>query len=295
MTFVIGGSNMNKSTDCPLCHSKSHQPFFAMPNYQLNRCLKCQMVWDQSPPKNLNSQYEEDYFINQNPKGGYANYFQGMQINRKTFIERLKIIRKKLGKKGRLLDVGCALGDCLEEAKKMGWKGAEGVELSKFACQFAKKRGLKVTQGMLASLNKSDQFDVITSQDMIEHVTNPLTELELIYKFLKPGGLVFIVTPDIGGWWSKLLGKRWYHFKPGEHVVYFSRDTIKKALEKNGFQDIETKSTFHFMSLEYIFNRLRYYTPIFNLLLILVKKTPAKNIPFKIYTGELEAWGQKPY
>jgi SAM-dependent methyltransferase len=282
---------MNK---CPLCQSTKFNQFFAMPGYKLSRCFDCHLVWDPTPPNNLNAQYEKEYFINENPKGGYANYFQGMQINRKTFRERLKRIEKRLGNKGNLLDVGCALGDCLEEAKKMGWKNIEGVELSKYASGFAKERGLKVTEGTLNNLKAKESFDIVTSQDVIEHIPQPKEELNSINKVLKPGGWILLVTPDVGGWWHKMLGKKWYHYKPGEHIVYFSKETIRKALTDAGFINIETRPTYHFMSLEYIFNRLRYYTPLFNLLLKIIEKTPAKDLPFKIYAGELEAWAQKP-
>ncbi|MEJ2441732.1 MAG: class I SAM-dependent methyltransferase, partial [Patescibacteria group bacterium] len=90
------------------------------------------MVWDFFPPNNLVTQYTKTYFINENPKGGYSNYFEGMGVNKRTFSSRLKRIAKKYGK-GKLLDVGCALGDCLIEAKKLGWKDAEGLELSDYA------------------------------------------------------------------------------------------------------------------------------------------------------------------
>src|SRR5687768_741808 len=119
--------------NCPLCESKLCNKFWAMPGYRLANCAKCQMIWDPYPPDNVEGQYEESYFNNENPKGGYANYFEGMAINRKTFIDRLKRIEKKVDKKGKLLDVGSALGDCLAEAKKLGWKDPEGIEVSKYA------------------------------------------------------------------------------------------------------------------------------------------------------------------
>ena len=67
-------------------------------------------------------------------------------------------------------------------------------------------------------------------QDVIEHVTDPVEELKKVHRILKPKGVIFVVTPDVGGLWSKLLGRLWYHYKPVEHVVYFSEKTMKKAL-----------------------------------------------------------------
>ncbi len=267
-----------------------------MPGYRLARCGSCLAVWDPLPPEKFLSLYDKTYFINENPKGGYTNYFEGMWINRKTFSDRLGKIEKKLGKKGKLLDVGCALGDCLLEAKRLGWKEAEGIEVSDYAYQFAKDRDLDVRLGTLnGNFYKPNTFDVVTYQDVIEHIPDPVNELKKIYKILKPGGIVFLVTPDIEGIWSRLLGPLWYHYKPYEHLTYFSQKNISRALKEAGFTNIETRKTYHVLSTEYILNRLRYYSPsFFELLLKIITKTPFKNIVFRAYTGELEAWGSKP-
>ncbi|MBU0572851.1 class I SAM-dependent methyltransferase [Patescibacteria group bacterium] len=285
----------SKKLFCPVCKKSKEEKFWAMSGYRLARCKNCKMVWDFFPPDNLLAQYDKRYFINENPKGGYANYFDGMAVNKKTFSNRLKKIEKRFGK-GKLLDVGCALGDCLVEAKRLGWKEAEGLEISAYAYKFAKKRGLKVKEGVLGNNTYAkDSFDIVLYQDVIEHVTDPVQELKRVKGILKPGGIVYLVTPDVGGLWSKLLGPFWYHYKPVEHVMYFSQETMRRALKNAGFTDIKTAKTYHILSLEYIMNRLRYYAPtFFDFMLKILKNTPFRNISFKAFTGELEAWGQKP-
>lgn len=280
---------------CPLCSSKNVKKFWAMQGYKLARCLSCGMVWDQFPPGNLESVYGESYFINDNPKGGYANYFEGMDINRKTFFERVKRINKKVASKDRMLDVGSALGDSLVEARKLGWKELYGNELSKYAADKSKKRNLKITTGTLHSAKyPSNYFDAVTFQDVIEHVKDPVGETKEIYRILKPRGVVFIVTPDVDGIWSKLLGQLWYHYKPGEHIMYFSQNTLGKTLKDCGFKNIETRRTYHIMSVEYILNRLKYYSPfIFDTALKVARGMKLDKISFKVYSGEIEGWGQK--
>lgn len=281
---------------CPICERTKVTKFSAMLGYRLARCYFCGMVWDPFPRGNIFSKYDKSYFINENPKGGYANYFEGMKINRKTFSDRLKKIERELGKKGKLLDVGCALGDCLLEAKGLGWKDVEGIEVSNYAHKFAKDRGLKVKLGALAKNSfESDTFDVVTYQDVIEHIPDPITELKGVYKILNSGGIVFIVTPDIGGFWSHLLGPFWYHFKPGEHLTYFSQKTIKVAIKKAGFVNVRIQRTYHVLSVGYALNRLRFYSPtLFKFLLIFAKKIGISNLAFRGYIGEFEAWAQKP-
>lgn len=280
---------------CPLCSSTRIDHYWAMKGYKLAKCKVCEMVWDPFPFENLTSQYEKNYFVNENPKGGYANYFEGMKINRRTFYERLKRIEKKFGRKGKLLDIGAALGDCLMEAKKLGWKDITGLEVSKYAVKEAKERGLNVKQGVLNSNTFSNnEFDIVLYQDVIEHITDIVGEVKKVKRILKPGGLLYMVTPDIGGWWHKILGSWWYHYKPGEHVTYFSEKTIRKLYEDAGYKNVETRKTYHVLSVFYILSRLKYYWPwFFETLLMLVKKTPIINWSFKSYTGELESWGYK--
>jgi len=281
---------------CLVCSSENNKQQKITKKYSLQECLDCGFFWDKKPPRALLAQYKKTYFINKNPKGGYSNYFKGMEINKKTFSDRLKKIEKKTGKKGRLLDVGCALGDCLLEAKKLGWKNSLGLEISDYAHKYSKKRGVNVKRSVLKNSKlKKSSFDVITYQDVIEHIKDPLAEMELAYKLLRPGGVIFLVTPDIGGVWSRVLRDKWYHYKPGEHISYFSKPSIKKALKQAGFKKVEASITYHVLSLEYILDRLKYYAPsFFTTLHKFVKKTPFRSIPFRAYIGELEAWGYKP-
>lgn len=280
---------------CPICNSKKSEKFWAMPGYKLTRCKVCGMVWDPFPPEKLEAVYTKNYFVNENPKGGYANYFEGMNINKRTFYERVKRINDKLGKKGRMLDVGSALGDSLTEAKKLGWKEVYGVELSEYAAKESQKKGLKIKVGTLISAKyPTNHFDVVTLQDVIEHVKDPALEMKEIYRVLKPGGYVLLVTPDVGGWWAKLLGPLWYHYKPGEHIMYFSQFTLRKLINDAKFVNTETRRTYHVMSTEYIFNRLKYYAPgFFDLLLKLTKHNFLGKMSFRVYAGEIEGWGQK--
>lgn len=280
---------------CPICGGADTSKYWVASGYRLSRCSSCSMVWDHAPLDNLELQYGENYFSNDNPKGGYANYVEGMAINRKTFEDRIKKLEKILGRKGSLLDIGCALGDCVQIAEKRGWD-AYGLELSEFAVKIAKKKKLKIFQGTLeeSKLPKDLRFDVVMMQDVIEHVRDPLAELRRIKKVLKPGGVVFLVTPDIGGLWHTILRSSWYHYKQGEHIMYFSNKSLSKALELLGYSGVECHKTYHVMSLGYIANRLKFYNPrIFDLFGTLVSKTRFKNIPFRVYAGEIEAWGIK--
>ena len=72
---------------------------------------------------------------------------------------------------------------------------------------------------------------------VIEHFEDPVRELRLIHRVLKPGGLFVIYTGDVDAWLPRLLGKKWWWY-PGMHVFYFSLNTSKAMLDKCGFKVI---------------------------------------------------------
>lgn len=281
---------MKNKSICPICGCKDFRKFIVMPGYILNKCKECGMAWDPFASKDIKSIYNKEYFINDNPKGGYKNYFEGMRINRKTFKQRMKKIARLIKQKKALLDLGCALGDCLLEAKNLGWKEVEGIDLSRYACKFAKKRGLRVRVGSLESLRiKKNRYNVVLCQDVIEHLHNPIKTLNHIARVLKPNGLLYIVTPNISGNWSRLLGRNWYHYKPNEHVLYFSPKTMRLALSKSLFENIKIRPAIHIMSVEYILQRLVYYSPILAKILLRISRyLGINNLSFRIKTGEME-------
>lgn len=280
---------------CPVCKNNNNSEFKVTDSYKLLKCHNCGLVWDAYPPM-IKKQFEEDYFVSKDIKDGYTNYIEGMKVNRLTFKERLKKIKKKTGKTGKLLDVGCALGDCLMEAKNLGWNKIYGIDPSSYSYKISQRKGIDIKKGTLRNVDfESNFFDIILYQDVIEHINDPLEELKIIYRILKPRGWLFIITPDINGWWAKILKSHWYHFRPNDHLVYFSKKSIIKALKTVNFVNQKVEKTYHIMSLSYIFTRLRFYSPsLFKTFLKITRKVRLNDLPIKMYTGEMEVWTQKP-
>lgn len=285
-----------KSASCPVCQSREFNYYRAGKNYQLAKCRQCGMVWDNFPPSNPTEIYRKDYYQNDGGDFGYSDYLESMKVNSLTFRKRLMAAQKRMGRdRISLLDVGCALGDCLLQAQELGWENPQGLEVSEYAVNFARERGLSVCQGDLFNHPfPPNSFDLITLQDTIEHTTNPVSQLQAAYELLKPGGWIFITTPNIGGVLAKLLGSLWYHYKPGEHLTYFSVETMNLALEKSGFIEVQSQPTSKSLSLEYILDRLKFYQPqLFSVLLKFARWLHLNRIVFSVRTGELEAWGKK--
>lgn len=140
---------------------------------------------------------------------------------------------------GRLLEIGCACGFLLLAAQRRGFD-AEGVEMSEWASGVARdQHGLRVHTGRLEDQGfEDDSFDVVVLADVIEHLTDPRATLREIHRITRPGGRVVVLTPDVGSPMARLAGPRWWGLLD-DHYFYFSRSTIRRFFESEGFT-IET-------------------------------------------------------
>src|SRR5438094_8099027 len=125
------------TNSCALCSNGRTRTMFEVDGSVIVTCDDCGLVRQATRPVATASLYDSDYYATENPKGGYANYFLDSAVNRRTFRERIRAIERRYGRRGRLLDVGCALGDFLIEARAAGWDG-EGVESSSSAAHRAR-------------------------------------------------------------------------------------------------------------------------------------------------------------
>lgn len=136
---------------------------------------------------------------------------------------------------GRLLEIGCACGFLLQAARERGF-AAQGVEMSAWASAYARDQlGLDVRTGTLEAAAFADgQFDVVVLADVIEHLFDPPATVREIRRVLAPGGRLLLLTPDVGSLMARLAGPRWWGLLD-DHYFYFSRSTLRRLLEREGF------------------------------------------------------------
>ncbi len=152
------------------------------------------------------------------------------------------------GAGGRLLDVGCGHGLLVDEARAAGWD-AEGIELSARAAAYARDRlGLRVAEETLADV--SGVFDAIVLADVLEHVDDPLAELDRCVALLAPGGALCVVTPDPASRTARLAGARWWGYLPA-HTVLIPRATLRTLLVERGLSLVEERTLVRTFTLHY--------------------------------------------
>jgi 2-polyprenyl-3-methyl-5-hydroxy-6-metoxy-1,4-benzoquinol methylase len=134
-----------------------------------------------------------------------------------------------------LLDIGCGDGAFLEFALEMGWK-AEGIEMDPQAVEVARRRGLTVHQGSVDSLrDRKESYEVITLSHVIEHVHQPLQLLQACLRLLKPGGVLWLETPNLDAAGHTRYGRDWRGLEPPRHLVLFTWASLRLLLKAAGF------------------------------------------------------------
>jgi SAM-dependent methyltransferase len=182
----------------------------------------------------------------------YSQEFEGRGRNFTTILKRLRPFAP-LG--SLLLDVGAASGIFLNLARSAGYR-VTGIEPSAALVADAEKLyGLKLFCGTVEQFTASEKFRVITLLDVLEHVADPGVFLKTLSGFLAPGGILVIVTPDIGSWAARIMAGRWWHYRIA-HLNFFNLDSLRWLLEKHGFQIILKKRFAWNFSFYYLLTRL---------------------------------------
>lgn len=139
---------------------------------------------------------------------------------------------------GRLLDVGCGNGRFVQLAHEMGWH-AEGIDFDEQAVATGHKRHLRVRHGGIELLvNAQETYDVITLSHVIEHVHDPKGLLQKLHELLKPGGTLWIETPNLDSLGHRRYGANWRGLEPPRHLVLFNQGSLRRVLRDTGFQSV---------------------------------------------------------
>lgn len=245
------------SYTCPVCGSESTRlTRYRVPGLLLLECPACHLIFQRAPqvPATL---YSHEYYSHWSPdESGYpAGVAKIATASR--LLASLVEANGGSGPGGRLLDIGCAHGQLLEAARARGLR-PEGVEISP-AADFARSKGFPVFSGPLeAAPFGPGRFDFVTMVDVIEHVADPLGLLRRVRFLLRDHGRLLILTPDARSLSARLLRGRWPHFK-GEHLVYFSRSSVRAALGRSGFRPLAMHTGTKYLSFDYTLADLERY------------------------------------
>lgn len=208
---------------CPICDERQSTPFLAKNELQLVRCRGCSMIYANPVPEAMATGgfYDEaggEYLSPEKLEGDYADV---------RFERELRLFRAYCPR-GSVLDVGCSSGAFLYQLNRRhpGAYKILGTDVSSAPLDHAETMGVPVARGNFLAGSFEGRFDAITFWATMEHLFEPQPFLKRAASLLKPGGLCFILVPNMRSLAVRLLGGK-YRYIFSEHLNYFTPQTLK--------------------------------------------------------------------
>lgn len=170
-----------------------------------------------------------------NGKGIQANWHNKKFLSVYELIQNYKVH----------LDYGCGPGTFIGNYSRLE---SVGVDISEIQISFAKKKyGTNFeffNTSQIEQENFNKKFDVITSIELIEHLTDEeiLKLLDDLYDLLDEGGILVLTTPNFSSTYSlielavNIFGKVSYK---EQHINKFNKSRLLELLNQSNFEKIE--------------------------------------------------------
>lgn len=142
------------------------------------------------------------------------------------------------GTEARILDAGCGTGGLMQCLARQGYRNVSGFDLSPFAIEICRQRGLNARQGDLRDVNSgSSKWDVIVSNDTLYYFSDSATQERIVRSFwqiLAPGGLLILNLPALRCF-------RGRHDQAVGIKRRFSQEDVPRLLTPVGFKVVSSR------------------------------------------------------
>lgn len=228
---------------CPVCGQAGARTWLQAPDrfhgrrqrYTLARCSACSMVWLSRPPMpaEMHLHYTDAYHKLISASGENS---PGRWRDRQATLREYK-------QSGTLLDMGCSSGAFLESLKDEPWK-LYGIEMSAEGARTAQARsGAQVFVGdILDAPFAPESFDVITCFDVFEHLYEPRKVIARIAEWLKPGGIFYVLVPNVDSAEARVFGSYWHGLELPRHLFHYSPASLKFLARSAGLREVSLET-----------------------------------------------------
>jgi SAM-dependent methyltransferase len=287
---------LNRTQPCPFCSHPETFVKYVMEAHQIWRCRACTFMWIHPRPTvdDLKAVYDVSYFHNEHffmedtaHLYGYYDYLSERFTKQSSYQDIVQGLKQMLPDfahgRARLLDVGCGMGYLMDVAHDEGFQ-VTGVEFNPFAAERLKsKYAFPVHVGDVLDFH-GEPFDVVTLMDVVEHFLDPFQSMEHIGGLVRPGGLLTLTTMDSDSVVSRMLGTRLEDFRRvREHLLFFTRKSIRALLERYGFEVVSIRYYGHAFKLSFLADRVKLISkPLGQAAYVVVKGLGLKNVSIMI-------------
>ncbi len=243
--IIIDNIKDFKNIKCPFCQSSNIEMKNRNLESNLYKCRKCNTLFRKYflPPF---TDYSSKYFV-EDYKNQYGKTYEEDSANLTALAKRRLEKIKKIKPKGKILDIGSAMGFFLKEAREYGYE-TEGIEISKYASDYCiNTLNLNVHNCSLLDFEyKEKEYDIITAWYVVEHIYNFETILERILFSLKDDGILAFATPN-GNGLSGRFNKNYFSIVPSDHAFEANPKSLNILMSKYSLKcvNLENQSIYY--------------------------------------------------
>ncbi|MBX6330647.1 MAG: class I SAM-dependent methyltransferase [Gemmatimonadaceae bacterium] len=202
-----------------------------------------------------------------------------------AFRQRQAMYRQELQRitryvdSGRVVDVGCGLGDFLELFDHARWQ-RYGIEVAPLALHVLQARGIDTNPFR----EPDESFDLVIFRGTIHHIDEPMVAIKRGIRWLRPGGyMVFLATPNIGGVCYRLF-QELPAIDPPRNFMQVSDRILRMILENLGMEVVR---------FEFPYRETPYARPVHDVCSFLLRLAGVKR-SFPFWGNMLECYARRP-
>ena len=236
---------MNATNQCPICAQASGtyfataqdiEYFTTLDDFTFYRCDNCDVVFlNPMPSDRLSEIYPANYYSFHVESGRSVAQRIKQFFDGGTFAALTRDIK---GSSLAALDVGGGSGWLLNDLKRAESRVARTtvVDIDPHTEEIARRNGHAYHLTTFEQFDTSERFDIILMLNLIEHVTDPVAVLRKAKELLRPGGRIWIKTPNYDALDARIFKNRsWGGFHTPRHFVLFTKDSLVRHCEAAGF------------------------------------------------------------
>jgi SAM-dependent methyltransferase len=247
---VAEGPHPERASTCTACGGARFTERRPLPDLVTRTCDSCGLIFG--------SARRTEPVVGEFALVDHEGYLRSVGRTRRIQARAmLRWLRPLVPPNSSVLDVGCSFGFFLVAAREAGFR-VSGLEPDPQATAFARRvlgDGV-VRQGMLEPGRvRAGSADVVATLDVLEHIdpNEHASFARAVRETLTPGGIWLIKVPAVEGLYYRsselltrvfprvggtLLRRLWQTRYEYPHLVYFSRPSLTRWLDRFGFDPV---------------------------------------------------------
>jgi SAM-dependent methyltransferase len=262
VSVLVGNAS---SVQCPVCGGGPLDRMFELHGFEFVACRACDLALYRGAEhiERSDDLFPTAYFTEGG--AGYTDYLADAATHRRqarVYLRRLADLGIRAGPGRRAVDVGCAAGFFMAEARAAGWD-VTGCDVSEFVVRHARVTlDLDVVcAGFLDAPFEPHSFDLVTMFGVLEHLPQPRRVVERVYELLRQGGAIAIETWNRQALVARGLGARWHVYAPPSCLWYHSDRSLRRLFPTDRWRALRYGAAPKCISVRHALSALSYMSP----------------------------------